>query len=392
MGSGVLPTDVNDALGTVSGSVNVAAAQSTLAAGLGTTNNTAITNLQGTATTAAAQSTLAAGLGTTNNTAITNLQGTATTGAAQAILAAGLGTTINTSVTALRGTTSTLDQLLVDVPTVASIADGVWDELLTGATHNTPTSAGRRLRQLGDAVAGVVGGTLLTATTFSSDLSAVDDFYNDQLIRFTSGALDGQVRVIQTFANSGGLVTVSEAMTSTPSASDTFDVVPFHVHTKEDIADAVWEHDGTHYSDSTVFGGILADIHGTLIPNLQGTADAIWADTDNISGTLIPNLQGTANAILTDTDTSLPALINALENLSAAAAGTAIWNYCVEERGNYTAQQILSVLNAVVAGVSSNSGLTFSTPDGVSTRVAATVNSSNERTAMTITPGTGTGI
>lgn len=35
-------------------------------------------------------------------------------------------------------------------PTSAQIADAVWDEILTGATHNIPTSAGRRLRQVAD--------------------------------------------------------------------------------------------------------------------------------------------------------------------------------------------------------------------------------------------------
>jgi hypothetical protein len=32
----------------------------------------------------------------------------------------------------------------------AAIADAVWDEVLTGATHNIPTSAGKRLRQVAD--------------------------------------------------------------------------------------------------------------------------------------------------------------------------------------------------------------------------------------------------
>lgn len=35
-------------------------------------------------------------------------------------------------------------------PTSAQIADAVWDEILTGATHNISTSAGRRLRQVAD--------------------------------------------------------------------------------------------------------------------------------------------------------------------------------------------------------------------------------------------------
>lgn len=35
-------------------------------------------------------------------------------------------------------------------PTAAVVADAVWDEVLTGGTHNVPTSAGRRLRTLQD--------------------------------------------------------------------------------------------------------------------------------------------------------------------------------------------------------------------------------------------------
>ena len=34
--------------------------------------------------------------------------------------------------------------------TQSEVADAVWDELLTGATHNIPTSAGKRLRQVAD--------------------------------------------------------------------------------------------------------------------------------------------------------------------------------------------------------------------------------------------------
>jgi len=41
-----------------------------------------------------------------------------------------------------------LDKLNVGGTLAEEIADGVWDERLTGATHNIPTSAGRRLRQV----------------------------------------------------------------------------------------------------------------------------------------------------------------------------------------------------------------------------------------------------
>ena len=57
-----------------------------------------------------------------------------------------------------------------------------------------------------------------------------------------------------------------------------------------------------------------------------------------------------------------------------------------ESEGNYTAKQILSIILAAVAGRTTDSGLTFKTPNNNATRIAATVNASDERTAITLTP------
>lgn len=64
----------------------------------------------------------------------------------------------------------------------------------------------------------------------------------------------------------------------------------------------------------------------------------------------------------------------------------AIFAKVVESAGSYTAQQALSILLAVLAGQTTAGGATLKTPNGASTRVAATINVSNERTAMTLTP------
>jgi len=58
----------------------------------------------------------------------------------------------------------------------------------------------------------------------------------------------------------------------------------------------------------------------------------------------------------------------------------------VETEGNYTVQQVLSVALSVLAGETSGGGATLLTPNGVGTRVAATTDVSNNRTAMTVTP------
>lgn len=57
----------------------------------------------------------------------------------------------------------------------------------------------------------------------------------------------------------------------------------------------------------------------------------------------------------------------------------------VESEGTYTAQQVLSIVLAAVAGVTSNDGQTLETPNGNADRIVATV-SGNNRTAMTLTP------
>lgn len=64
----------------------------------------------------------------------------------------------------------------------------------------------------------------------------------------------------------------------------------------------------------------------------------------------------------------------------------AILSEVVETEGSYTVRQVLSIVLAVLAGQSASGGATLKTPNGVATRVAATINGSNERTAMTLTP------
>ncbi|MEW8027843.1 MAG: hypothetical protein AB2806_08900 [Candidatus Thiodiazotropha sp.] len=69
-----------------------------------------------------------------------------------------------------------------------------------------------------------------------------------------------------------------------------------------------------------------------------------------------------------------------------AAAVTEIWAKVCESEGSITAQQILSILLSSGAGTTSNGGANFHTPNGNAQRVAGTMNASNERTAITLTP------
>ena len=119
----------------------------------------------------------------------------------------------------------------IDTSRVSDVPDGVWDELLTGATHNIATSAGRRLRQLEDPVGGTVDDASATTTQFNTSLSGyANDHFNDQIVYFITGNLAGQVRPILDFAGTGGAITLSEALTEAPANGDAFDILPQHVH------------------------------------------------------------------------------------------------------------------------------------------------------------------
>lgn len=62
-----------------------------------------------------------------------------------------------------------------------------------------------------------------TASTFKTDLSeGTDDYWKDALLLFTSGALAGQVKKITTYSGTTKFVTLSAALTGTPSSGDRF--------------------------------------------------------------------------------------------------------------------------------------------------------------------------
>jgi hypothetical protein len=99
---------------------------------------------------------LATNLGTTNSTVATNLDATVSSRLASASYTAPANSTIadlSTRIPAalVGGKMSSIAEL-----DSASI-DAIWNEVLTGATHNIASSAGRRLRQLADTVVLVDG-------------------------------------------------------------------------------------------------------------------------------------------------------------------------------------------------------------------------------------------
>jgi hypothetical protein len=121
----------------------------------------------------------------------------------------------------------------LDSATTAALVDLIWDEPLTGATHNVATSSGKRLRQSTafQQIDSTVIDASATTTTFITGLdSAVDDFYNDSMLVFTDGALAGQVRSIVDYVGATKTIVLEEPLTSAPVNGVAFTIVSLHIH------------------------------------------------------------------------------------------------------------------------------------------------------------------
>lgn len=168
------------------------------------------------------------------------------------------------------------------------------------------------------------------------------------------------------------------------------------------IAGGEGEANGTAVGTATLTA--LGYLSGTIYVNqseaevtqiVSGVWDALVADYD-ASGSM-GEAMGAAGTAGDPWTTELPgsytgdqagALIYNISSDSSTAAeiAAAVHAYTIESNGNYSAADIQRIVLAVLAGVTTNGGKTFKTPDGSTTRVQATVNeTARERTAITIT-------
>ena len=121
---------------------------------------------------------------------------------------------VNTNVLSLSGSLSGSSF------TVQDIVNGVWDEPLTGATHNVPRSAGRRLRQLSDVV--ITDGTAqgngngYNQIELNGDAFTIDGAYDPALIAIVAGTGAGQCRNILEYDGTTRTATVDRNWKTQP--------------------------------------------------------------------------------------------------------------------------------------------------------------------------------
>ncbi len=183
-----------------------------------------------------------------------------------------------------------------------AVADTVWDEELTGATHNVPTSAGRRLRQLGDVITANVDDPSATINSFITDLTETnDDHYNDQLLRFISGNLMGMARPILAYNGTTKEIIIEEDLHTPPDNGSEFDIIPAHIHPLSQISDTIWDEPIAGHSLSGSTGKTLSDVQTSVEDSL-----GISGENNKWSGMAFDANDNLISAVLTQyTDNTL---------------------------------------------------------------------------------------
>jgi hypothetical protein len=121
---------------------------------------------------------------------------------------------------------------LATAANVAAVPSDVWDRILTGATHNIPTSAGRRLREIGafaihsgTAQAGNSHSITLAATASPSD-AAYHGIYNRNLLVLTDNTGVGQTRTIVDYDAITKITVIDRDWRISPDNTTAYQIVP----------------------------------------------------------------------------------------------------------------------------------------------------------------------
>ncbi len=136
--------------------------------------------------------------------------------------------TVDANVDSILADTGTDGVLLAATATSAQLIDDVWDELITGALHNTATSAGRRLLELG--AYHISSGTAQAGSAHSITLdageTAGDHIFNRNLIVLQAGTGAGQTRTIVDYDGTSKIAVIDRDWVTNPDATSEYSIIP----------------------------------------------------------------------------------------------------------------------------------------------------------------------
>lgn len=320
------------------------------------------------------------------------------------------GTTIGTLTTNSDKTGYTLTTAGED-----SIVNKVWDE--PTADHTAAGSYGQAALPTRNGTAqGGAAGTI----TLDTGASAVDDFYNNQLIFLTAGTGSRQARIISDYVGSTKVATVQGNWITTPDSTSVFVIYPAAESAQAapsltSIVNGVWNEAMSGHTTSGSYGQRLRDIRtGTAQAGAAGTItldSGANATDDFYKNTLIHITAGTgihqsrmisaytgstkvatvnSNWITTPDSTSVFVIhpfgsIPGATAPSAAEVADAVWDEAVD--GTNTARQYQRLAASALFGKLSGAATTTVTIRDVAdtkARITATVDGDGNRSAVTL--------
>lgn len=181
---------------------------------------------------------------------------------------------------------------------VVEIAKAIWDRVLTAATHNISTSAGRRIREIGSNIVLTgtspdSGGTANTAIRIEldGDASAMDGAYDPAVVVITGGTGVGQSRQIFEYDGTNKYAYVNRAWKMIPDDTSKYTIVG---------------HSGnTHVNEGLVTGGgntsiTLNSLASSIDDTYTGQVIFLYAGTGEDQARTITAYNGTSKIATVD--------------------------------------------------------------------------------------------
>lgn len=236
-------------------------------------------------------------------------------------------------------------------------------------TAGVPTVDTREVARQGTAQAGASG-----SITLDAGASATDNFYVPCRVRIVAGTGAGQgPRVGTGYVGSTKVLTVLPAWTTNPSTDSIFQLTGVAVDVETWLKTA---------PNALTSGKVQASADlVTWLGSAPSVLVGAGSDAIKVLVSAVSNNAITAASIATDAIDADAISADGLAEIVAAVRAMVI-----ETNNSVTLQQAMSVVYAVLAGITSSGGGTIKDPTGTATRAVATVDGSNDRTAMTITP------
>ena len=163
-----------------------------------------------------------------------------------------------------------------------TLVDLIWDEALTGGTHNVSNSSGKRLRQIEAAFvvdSGTAQAGTATTITLAATASTTDNIYRGDRIIITENTGVGEHGIVVSYVGSTRVATMAETWVTTPDNTSVYEVQPASVDV-ETWQHAVVDADNLHTVEEV--GIEMVSVFGTATKTQpgQGTpaAEVSWGD------------------------------------------------------------------------------------------------------------------